>query len=51
MVTNGYAMITEIMHIDNSFNDLTNRERKKQRQLVLKDKVDAYFEWSKLKYT
>lgn len=38
-------MITEIMHIDNSFDNLTNRDRKKQRQLVLKEKVNAYFEW------
>lgn len=46
-----YAMITEIMHIDNTFDDLSNRDRKKQRQLVLKYKVDAYFEWAKLKYS
>ncbi|SDB57574.1 Transposase [Pseudobutyrivibrio sp. YE44] len=46
-----YAMITEIMHIDNSYDDLTNRDRKKQRQLVLKEKVDAYFEWAKSKYS
>lgn len=44
-------MITKIMHIDNSFDYLTNRDRKKQRQLILKEKVDAYFEWAKLKYT
>ena len=46
-----YSMITEIMHIDNSFDDLTNRDRKKQRQLVLQEKVDAYFAWAKLKYS
>ncbi len=46
-----YSMITEIMHIDNSFDDLTNRDRKKQRQLVLQEKVDAYFAWTKLKYS
>ena len=46
-----YDMITEIMHIDNSFNDLTNRDRKRQRQLELKKKVDDYFKWVKLKYT
>ncbi len=45
------SMITEIMHIDNSFDVLTNRDCKKQRQLVLKEKVDAYFERAKLKYT
>lgn len=46
-----YSMITEMMHLDNGFDDLSNRERKKQRQLVLQDKVDAYFEWVKLKYS
>ncbi len=46
-----YAMITEMMHIDNGFDDLSNTDRKKQRQHVLKDKVDAYFEWIKLKYS
>ena len=46
-----YSMITEIMHLDNSFDDLSNRDRKKQRQLVLQDKVDAYFAWVKTKYS
>ena len=46
-----YSMITEIMHLDNGFDDLSNRDRKKQRQLVLQDKVDAYFAWAKLKYS
>ncbi len=46
-----YSMITEIMHIDNSFDDLSNRDRKKQRQLKLQEKVDAYFEWVKFKYS
>jgi len=39
-----YEKITEIMHIDNSFDDISINDRKKQRQLVLKPKVDAYFE-------
>ncbi|MBE5839383.1 MAG: IS66 family transposase [Butyrivibrio sp.] len=46
-----YSMITEIMHIDNGFDDLSNRDRKKQRQLVLQEKVDDYFAWAKLKYS
>lgn len=46
-----YDMISEIMHLDNGFDDLTNRDRKRQRQQVLTAKVDAYFEWVKLKYT
>ena len=43
-------MITEIMHIDNSFDDLEPQDRLKQRQLVLTEKVDAYFAWIKEKY-
>ena len=39
-----YSMITEMMRIDNEFDDLSNTDRKKQRQLVLQEKVDAYFE-------
>ena len=44
-------MITEIMHIDNTFDDFSATERKKQRQLVLSEKVDAYFAWAKQKYS
>ena len=46
-----YSLITEIMHIDNTFDDLSDTERKKQRQLVLSEKVDAYFAWAKQKYS
>ena len=46
-----YSMITEIMHIDNTFDDLSVTDRKKQRQLVLSEKVDAYFAWAKQKYS
>ena len=46
-----YDMITEMIHIDNGFDDLPSEDRLKQRQLVLKDKVDAYFAWVKHKYT
>lgn len=45
-----YSMITEIMHMDNDLDDLSNHDRKKQRQLDIKKRVDAYFEWVKLKY-
>ena len=45
-----YRMITEIMHIDNSLDDLPISDRTRQRQLLLKEKVDAYFEWVKAKY-
>ena len=45
-----YDMITEIMHLDNGYDDLSPTDRKKQRQLNLKKKVDDYFAWVKLKY-
>lgn len=43
-------MITQIMHLDNGYDDLSASDRKKQRQLHLKQKVDDYFVWVKLKY-
>ena len=46
-----YDMITEIMHMDNEYDDLSPSDRKKQRQKHLKDKVDAYFGWVRSKYT
>lgn len=46
-----YDMITEIMHIDNDYDDLSPTDRKKQRQQHLKEKVDDYFTWVKHKYT
>ena len=46
-----YAMITEIMHLDNSYDDLSPRDRRIQRQQNLKEKVDDYFAWVKDKYT
>ena len=39
------------MHIDNTFDDLSVTDRKKQHQLVLSEKVDAYFAWAKQKYS
>ena len=45
-----YDMITEIMHLDNGYDDLSASDRKKQRQLHLKKKVDDYFAWVKVKY-
>ena len=44
-------MITEMLHIDNDFDDLPSDDRLKQRQLILTEKVDAYFTWVKHKYT
>lgn len=43
-------MITEMLHIDNEFDDLPSDDRLKQRQLVLTEKVYAYFAWAKRKY-
>ena len=45
-----YRMITEMLHIDNGFDDLPTDDRLKQRQLILSEKVDAYFAWVKKKY-
>ena len=39
------------MHIDNTFDNLSVTNCKKQRQLVLLEKVDAYFAWTKQKYS
>ncbi|HJJ87093.1 MAG TPA: IS66 family transposase, partial [Methanocorpusculum sp.] len=46
-----YDRITEILHDDNQYDDLSNSDRKKQRQANLQKKVDAYFEWVKEKYS
>ena len=45
-----YDMITEMLHIDNGFDDLSPSDRKKQRQKHLKERVDVYFEWARTKY-
>ena len=50
MAQETYDMITDILHTDNEFDDLSNTDRKKQRQAKLQEKVDAYFEWVKQKY-
>ena len=50
MAQEAYDMITDILHTDNEFDDLSNTDRKKQRQAKLQEKVDAYFEWVKQKY-
>lgn len=42
-------MITEMLHIDNDFDDLAPDDRLKQRQLILTEKVDSYFAWVKHK--
>lgn len=39
-----YSLITEIMHIDNTFDDLSNRNHQNHCQLELQSKVDAFFE-------
>ncbi len=43
-------MITEIMHLDNGYDDLSPSDRKNQRQRYLLPKVNTYFEWAKIKY-
>lgn len=44
-----YRMITEMLHIDNGFDDLPTKDRLKHRQLILSEKVDDYFTWIKKK--
>lgn len=39
--------ISEMFHIDSQWDDLSKRQREKQRQLILKPKVDDFFEWAK----
>lgn len=36
-----------MFHLDNQFDDLNKAERVKQRQLILKPKVDDFFAWAK----
>ena len=43
-------MITKT-HSLNGYDDLSPRDRKRQRQLNLKQKVDDYFAWAKIKYS
>lgn len=39
--------ISELFHLDNQFNELVKEEREKQRQLIVKPKVDDFFAWVK----
>ncbi len=39
--------ISEIFHLDNQLDNLDKTERKKQRQQVIKPKVDDFFVWAK----
>ena len=39
--------ISELFHLDNQWNDLNKKDRERQRQLVLKPKVDDFFAWAK----
>jgi hypothetical protein len=41
-------LISQLFHLDNKLDGLPDEERLKQRQLVLKPKVDAFFEWVKV---
>ena len=45
-----YSIIMEIMHIDNTFDDLSAADCQKQRQLIPSEKVEAYSAWAKQKY-
>ena len=45
-----YDMITKIMHEDNLYDDLTKKDRERNRKLTLKPMVNEYFTWIKAKY-
>ena len=38
-----YDMITKIMHEDNKYDNLTKKDREKNRKLILKPMVNDYF--------
>ena len=39
--------ISKIFHLDNKLDDLSKEERLKQRQLIIKPRVDKFFAWAK----
>ena len=39
--------ISELFHIDNLFSNLSSEERLKQRQTIIKPKVDGFFVWAR----
>ena len=39
--------ISKIFSLDNKLNDLSKEEREKQRQLIIKPRVDKFFAWAK----
>ena len=45
-----YDMITKIMHEDNKYDNLTKKDREKNRKLILKPMVNDYFAWVKKEY-
>lgn len=51
IVMEAYERITDILHTDNGFDDLPVSDRKRQHQAALKGKVNACFEWAKIKYS
>ena len=47
IATEATRMILKLFHLDNQWDDMSQKEQKKQRQLVLKLKVDDFFVWTK----
>ena len=43
-------MIAKIMHEDNKYDNLTKKDREKNRKLILKPMVNDYFTWVKNEY-
>lgn len=47
MAAEAAKRISELFRLDNQWNDLSNTERKRNRQEHLKPKVDDFFAWAK----
>ena len=45
-----YDMINKIMHEDNKYDNLTKKDREKNRKLILKPMANDYFAWIKNEY-
>ncbi len=47
IATEATNRISELFHLDNKLDDLPKKEREKQRQSIIKPKVDDFFTWAK----
>ncbi len=47
IATEAVSRISELFHLDNKLDELPKKEREKQRQSIIKPKVDDFFAWAK----